>query len=180
MRNQAGQQASEFAGALVILLVFVAVPLVDLGIIPVRLGLAQSLVSNSVRKLALSEKASQAFRGVEENRELSDALRSLGGVELRSLRLVLSIESSKSDSTKKLIEKPGTIPVDWLPDGANCPCNYMLKLQADADVFPLVIAPLPGQKVPGLTGPVPSTFVEVSHWENLGRDPTTGEYFVNE
>lgn len=179
-RNRHGQQASEFAGALVILLVFIAVPMVDLGIIPVRLGLAQALVGNEVRKLALEEKTSRAFKSVEEGHELKDALKALGGVELKSLELALAIESSRSDSSRKIVTRPGSIPADWLPDGAHCPCNYMLNLKVEADVHPLVTAPLPGQSIPGLTGPVRAAFVEVSHWENLGRDPSSGEFFVNE
>jgi hypothetical protein len=174
-----GYQLTEFAGALLILVSCIIIPLINLGIVPVRFGLGTSIVSTKVHQLAKSETLSQAFNAGQQSASFADSLKRIGGIVVKSSQLLLTIESTKLKRTK-VVDRPGTIPKPWLPDGANGPCIYSLELNVDADVYPLVTAPVPHAAIPGLTRPISTQFHEVSTWENLGRDPATGEFFVNE
>ncbi len=64
--NDCGQpkgsaQLSEFGAAIFLLFSCVVIPLIDVSIIPVRLGLGKSIVSHRVHQLAQSECLSEAF-----------------------------------------------------------------------------------------------------------------------
>lgn len=174
-----GQHTMEFAGALVILIMVIAIPLIDLAVIPMRRALAQQVVQQSMRKLRLSQSISQAFRQHEGADAVTDGLGRIGGIRLR--KSVLSFDvSDKTDKTKIQLAPPSQIPVDWLPDGRNCPCLYMLTLNVEMDIYPLFLVPLGGQSIPGLSAPIPTTITESSVFENQGRNPATSNYYMNE
>jgi hypothetical protein len=61
IRSNKGQQISEFAAALVLLVLCFFIPLLDLGIMPVRYFLSQELIASYARKLSLCESLSQSF-----------------------------------------------------------------------------------------------------------------------
>lgn len=174
-----GQQTVELACVLVILVVAL-VPLISIGIIPLRFELARRAVGATARKLSVCDRFSDAIKEIQTGSELSDALAHIGGVHLTSADLVLSIISQRSADHEKTVEQPGRIATDWLPDGAQAPCNYFLHLKVHTDIDPLITSKLAGQSVPGLNKSLSLTIEEVAHWENLGRDPVTGEFFVNE
>jgi hypothetical protein len=178
-KRACGQQTVELACVLVILVV-VLVPLINIGIIPLRFELARRAVGAIARKLSVSDKFSDAIKDVQEGSELSNALNGIGGVHLNSVDLVLSIISQKASGQEKTVDHPGEIPADWLPDGSQSPCNYFLHLKVHTDINPLMTSKLAGQSVPGLNKSLSLTIEEVAHWENLGRDPATGEFYVNE
>lgn len=175
-----GSQISEFGAALVLLITCIIIPLIDLGIVPIRYGLAKSIVGSKVHQLAQHETLKQAFKTNQEDVSFEDALKRIGGVVVRSSELSLIIESTKLKGQTKTIDRPGSIPKGWLPEGANCPCIYSLSLTTNADVYPLFTISIPKVDIPGLTKPISTQVNAVSTWENLGRDPSTGEFFINE
>jgi len=179
-RGKRGAQILEFGGALFIFLTCIVLPLIDLSFIPMRFGLGKSLISTRVRHLAQVETLGEALQDESKDNSLKGILSGLDGIVVKSSRLSLIIKSSKSEPPEITIDRPGAIPKKWLPDGSASPCQYSLDLVVDVDVFPLIVVPVPWVKVPGLTAPVPLQFNEVSVWENLGRDPLTGEFSMNQ
>jgi hypothetical protein len=197
-----GAQISEFAVSLFFLFAFVVIPLINLCVVPIRWGLGKSVVSARVHQLAQSEMLSQALKseqGASQQRlqngsqpglqqpvqaspqeELQDKLNKIGGITVKSSQLSLTIESAKRQGETKSFSKVGSIDKDWLPDGPLGPYVYRLDLQVDGDVAPLFVLPLQNMKVPGLTIPFAVQFHDTSVWENTGRDPVSGEFFVNE
>ncbi len=55
-----------------------------------------------------------------------------------------------------------------------------MQVAADVDIAPVFMVQVLTGKVPGLNCPVPFTIAAEANWENLGRDPVTKVFFVNE
>jgi hypothetical protein len=171
-------QLSEFGAALFLLLSCFVIPLIDLSVIPVRLGLGKSIVNHRVHQLAQSECLSEAFKSFRED-DFHAGLARIGGFNAKSTHLSLIATSVKNPDQSKKVNRPGALPGDWLPGGIKGPCLYRLDLTVDAEIEPLITARLPGVQIPGLTRPIPFHLREESNWENLGCDPSSGEFFVN-
>ncbi len=179
LRSQQGSaQLSEFGAAIFLLFSCIVIPLLDLSIIPVRLGLGNSIVSHRVHQLAQSECLSDAFKSFREG-DFHTGLTAIGGFNARSTELCLVATSVKNPDQSMKVSRPGALPGDWLPDGIKGPCLYRLDLTVDAEIEPLITARLPGLKIPGLTSPIPFHLREEANWENMGCDPSSGEFFVN-
>jgi hypothetical protein len=182
-RSQKGSQISEFAAALMLLVTVVFIPLLDLAIVPVRWMMAQELINSYVRTLAMCESFSESIRTEEADPSLQTRLLKLGGVDVKTMRLHLNITRvSKNRDTVEYtdIDKPASIPAEWLPDGALAPCVYLLKIDIEALISPAILLKWEGMTVPGLTAPIPLMLTASHEWVNLGRDPTTEKYFINE
>lgn len=173
----------EFAAAFSLLFLFVFLPLLDLAIVPVRWMTAHELVNTYIRNLAMSETHTQALCALEADPSLRDRLLNIGGVKVASTNLNLTITRvSAHDELNKfiVIEKPGSIPAAWLPDGRFSPCQYSLVLDVKASIAPAVLLNWNTLSIPGLTAPIPISIVVLHDWENLGKDPATEKYFMNE
>ncbi len=182
-RRSVGSQIVEFAAALTILVLVVFVPFLDLTILPVRWKLAQEIVDGYMRKLALCETFSESFRTVEQDPSLATKLVRLGGVSYESINLRMRISrifNSPHPEESISIGKPGGIPPEWLPDGKKSPCMYSLELEVRTLISPAIMMPNRGVSIPGLTIPVPITIRASRTWENLGRNPVTRKFFLNE
>lgn len=178
-RSCKGQNQVEFAAAFSVLIVLVLVPLVNLSAVPMRTGLAQAIVKDTIKRLSLSEKFSEAVKASTDG-TLEKRLDGVGGVTADSIKVSLRISKVGSADKFVTVERPGSVPKDWLPDGANAPVNVQIVLAVKAKISPLVLgSTLPG-KIPGLTVPFDATFEETAGWENLGRNSNSGEYFLNE
>ena len=176
-----GQQLADFSVAFGFFIVFIVVPLVDLGIVPIRFLMAQSTVSNFIKQLSLCEKASDAFGKVKsDNGEFEKMFSSIGGTHVKSSKLAIVINSQKKPGTQTEVEKAKSIPKIWLPEGENCPCQYMLKLSVDLEIDPLVAFAKAAGGIPGLNAPFAINITDTVPWENLGVNPATQEYFLNE
>ncbi len=179
LRSPSGSaQLSEFGAAIFLLFSCVVIPLIDLSIIPVRLGLGKSIVNHRVHQLAQSECLSEAFKSFQEG-DFNTGLARIGGFNAKSTRLSLVATSVKNPDQSMIVNRPGALPGDWLPGGIKGPCLYRLDLTVDAEIEPLITARVPGVQIPGLTRPIPFHLREESNWENLGCDPSSGEFFVN-
>ncbi|MBI4533031.1 MAG: hypothetical protein HY711_03710 [Candidatus Melainabacteria bacterium] len=175
-----GQQAAEFAGAITILVLCIFLPLMDLVVVPVRVGLATASVNSYVRELSRLDRLSQAFEMLDTDPRWKTSLARLGGVSAKTARLSLVVDSIDELGMHANLDGPRAVPAEWLPDGAHCPCNFMLSLQVHAEIFPLVTVPIGGVHVPGLNAPFQVVLNSQAAWENLGRNPATQEYFLNE
>jgi hypothetical protein len=179
-RSAEGQQITEFAAALAILFFVVFIPLLDLGIMPVRWFLAQELVGTYARKLALCETFSQSLARLAADPSMETKLIQIGGVRPRTLNCSLVISTTRDPVEHYIVTAPKTIPAAWLPNGYRAPCDYQLQVLTIVDISPVFTLQLGGSKIPGLSTPVPFTIAAESNWENLGRDPVTKGYFINE
>jgi hypothetical protein len=178
-RGANGQQISEFAAALVLLFLIFFVPMLDLGIMPVRWFLAREIIANYARKLSLCETYSQALSLLSADPSMETQLIRLGGVKPRNIRCHLIVSSTRTGE-RFVVGAARTIPGQWLPNGSRAPCDYAMEVAADVDISPVFLISFMGGKVPGLNCPVSFTISSEANWENLGRDPVTKVFFVNE
>jgi hypothetical protein len=88
------------------------------------------------------------------------------------------VTDPSSEQHRFEVGQAGSIPAELLPNAKNSLRTYRLEIIADLEISPLLT--LRGVAVPGLTAPAPVTIRAAAHWENLGRDPNTREYYVNE
>lgn len=182
-RSQKGSQISEFAAALLLLVTVIFIPLLDLAIVPIRWMMAQELINGYARTLAMCETYSESRRTEEVAPSLQERMVKLGGVDLKTIALHLNITRVARDrDTVEFIDvtEPESIPPAWLPDGALAPCVYLLKIDVEALISPVVLLKWQGASIPGLTAPIPLTLTATHEWVNLGKDPSTEKYFINE
>jgi hypothetical protein len=181
--REAGSQMVEFVAAIMLLVFFVLIPCLDLAVVPIRWMMAQQLIDSYVRTLAMCETFTESLHTLESDPSLSTRLVRLGGVQVESLNLTLKITRvSPNKAEMRLFElhKPGEIPAAWLPNGAFAPCTYALNIEAELSIAPAVLIKLGKMNIPGLTEPIPVTMGASHEWTNLGRDPNTEKYWMNE
>lgn len=180
IRRDKGQQISEFAAALVLLVFCFFIPLLDLGIMPVRYFLAQEIIAGFTRKLSLCESLSQSFAVMDADPSLETRLIRLGGVQPKNIVLRLIITQTHLPNERIFVTEPKKIPREWLPEGPKNPCEYILELSVDCQISPAMLLRNGGLNIVGLTEAVPFRIGTTSPWENLGRNPITKGYFINE
>jgi hypothetical protein len=168
---------AEFAPALFVLLFGVMLPLLDLAFVPIRYATAYAMVKNQVQQLALSRTASDARQSLQRDGQWKARLAGCGA-EVKRTELVMVVTDRSGGRHTFSVGQKGCIPSDLLPDGENAPCVYRLQLRLDLAIAPLLS--LGGNGIPGLTAPFPVTISMLSAWENLGRDPETQEFYLNE
>lgn len=179
-RSNKGAQIPEFAAALILLVFLFFIPLLDLGIMPVRYFLAQELIATYARKLSLCESLSQSFAVMDADPSLETRLIRLGGVQPKNIVLRLVISKTNPPLEQIVITEPRKIPKAWFPEGPKNPCEYILELSVDCQISPAILLRYLGINVIGLTEAVPFRISATSPWENLGRNPITKGYFINE
>ena len=167
----------EFAAVFAVLVLFIIMPLINLAAVPIRMAFANAAVKDCVHKLALSSKFSQAMDTLAGNSLLRARLDTITGVTLNTQKLTLIATNSQGASAP--FGGPGSISQEWLPDGKSAPYRYNLELSCDMDISPLFTLEHFGS-VPGLTEPFRAHFREVYAWENLSKDPSTQQFFLNE
>ncbi len=180
IRSNKGQQISEFAAALVLLVFLFFIPLLDLGIMPVRFFLAQEIIASYARKLSLCESLSQSFALMDADPSLETRLIRLGGVQPKNIVLRLIITQTRLPNERIIVTEPKKIPRDWFPEGKKTPCEYIMELSVDCQIAPAMLLRYGGVNIVGLTEAVPFRIAATSPWENLGRNPITKGYFINE
>jgi hypothetical protein len=175
-----GSQIAEFGAGLLILSTLVLIPLLDLIIVPVRWMMAQDIVNAYTRKFALCESLNQSWRMLESDPSLSESLQKLGGICVKSQELQIKVAAASAGGDVLRFNLPAQIPPDWLPNGSKAPCVYSLELRVDLTISPAVLMRSWGNEIPGVTAPIPLAITSSHEWENLGRNPATGEYFLSE
>ena len=178
-RSSRGSQLAEFGPAIVILVGVILVPLLDLVVIPVRWMLAQDIANESVRQLALCETFSGARSKLNAYPSLESKLQGLGGVTVKSIDMQMKITRT-SDSQSFYAKSPGEIPANWLPLTDANSNIYSLDLLINSQMFPVILFPKIGIGIPGLNEPVAFAISASHEWENLGRDPNTKRFYLEE
>ncbi|HEY9717960.1 MAG TPA: hypothetical protein V6C69_10860 [Trichormus sp.] len=178
-RSARGQQITEFAAALVLLVLLLFLPLLDLAILPVRYFMAQELIAQYARQLSHCETLTAAYAVMQADPSLQSRLIHLGGVNPLNLELHLLISTVRTPVQKIDVVKPKTIQKEWLPEGRMGPCEYILEVRCETEISPAVIVNVE-PKILGLSKPVTFILSADSPWENLGRNPITKQFYVNE
>lgn len=179
-RSGRGSHIVEFAAGISILVGLLVLPLLNLAILPVRWMMAQELVNDYSRRLALSETYSQAFHRLEADPSLKTRLERVGGVAVKQMALEMRVARVGASAEEAVFSGPARIGSAWLPDGDKAPCSYSLELTVDTGISPAVTLSGLGVSVSGLTRPLALT-IRASHpWGNLGQDPATGKFYLNE
>lgn len=179
-RRQRGSQIAEFGAALTLLTAVVIIPVIDFSIVPVRWMMAQETIKTYTRQLAFCESFSQATQKLLQEPSLESKLNSLGGVKTNGINLRLRIASIYHPSEVLFVESAGGIPKDWLPDAQKGPFTYTIILEVKTLLSPAFPVPVKRNPLPGVTGPFPILATGSHGWENLGRNPNTGNFYINE
>ncbi|HEY9869369.1 MAG TPA: hypothetical protein V6D08_09405 [Candidatus Obscuribacterales bacterium] len=176
-QRKRGHVMAEFAPALFVLLFGVMLPLLDLAFVPIRYTAAYAMVRNQDQELALSRTAGDAHQALQLDGQWKARLAGCGA-KVKKSELVMVVTDRSGGRHAFSLGQRGYIPSELLPDGENAPCVYRLQLRVELGIAPLLS--MSGKGVPGLTSPMPVTIVTSAAWENLGRDPETKEFYLNE
>ncbi len=175
-RRKSGSSMTEFSGALVIFVLFIFTPLINIGILPVRYLIAHGIMTEMTHRMAVCEKRrTEASQLLQTNLWWTKLLAACG-VAVKNPQASLIIVD-KGGSGKNTVAIGGSIADDLLPNGSKGPFMYSIQLTADCAISPLFNA---GAGLPGFTSPVTIRMSSQAQWENLGRDPETTYYYVNE
>lgn len=173
-RRQSGSAMTEFSGAMIIFILFIFTPLLNIGILPVRYLIAHGIMTEMTHRMAVCEKRTEAGKLLKTNSWWTSLL-SACGVAVKNPSVALLIVDKSNGKTSLPLET--ALSNDQLPNGAQGPFMYSLQLSADCDISPLFNA---GAGLPGFTKPVTIHLTSQAQWENLGRNPETTLYYINE
>lgn len=182
-RTQSGSQISEFGVGLIILVVFILIPMLDFVVVPLRWMMAQEMVNNYARKLAMCETLSQSYATMHADPSLKELLQNIGGVDVKLIDMHIRISRLsplKTQTESYIVNQPGRIPAAWLPGIDNQNRLFSLELTVHSYMHPAVLLPGLPLPIPGITAPIPMLVTASHEWGNLGRNPRTGNYFINE
>lgn len=177
-RNSRGQAISEFGAAIAILICLILIPLLSLAFVPLRYSMCQGVVQELVTRLAHSEKRSDAYSTLANDDRWVKTLSGFGA-QVNSATLVLVASSAKDSSKQIVIQRSGSIPKEWLPDGKMAPCIYSLHLDCECAIAPLFGA---GGVITGINAPINLNVSSSAHWDNLSRDPKSSSlaFYIDE
>lgn len=176
-RSATGSNAVEFTYCLVFLFFVIMLPLVNYGTFMARWAISSQIVNSWTQNLAKKRKLSDAF----ERFKTEEFARDVGnptGVKVKEVTPALMIARVDRPDQAIKVSQPGKIPAKWLPNEGSF--NYSLHVMVLSEIEPLVTVQFFGLKVPGLTQPAEVMMSGSSLWENMGRDPITTEFYVNE
>lgn len=165
---------TEFSGAMIIFILFIFTPLLNIGILPVRYLIAHGIMTEMAHRMSVCEKRSEAANLLKTNSWWTNLL-SACGVTVKNPDASLLIVDKNNSKTS--VSMNTVLSNDQLPNGSQGPFMYSLQLSADCDISPLFNA---GAGLPGFTKPVTLHLTSQAQWENLGRNPETTYYYINE
>jgi hypothetical protein len=174
LRNKQGGLLPEFASALVIFIMCLLIPLANLSAVPIRYVIAFGMVSDLAHRLALQEKRSKAIFLADAPSSYQD-LAYRAGVHVVDCNVAMIVQNGRNEMA--VFPEKKRIPAEWLPGGTRGQCSYVIQSQTAVAIAPLICI---GPNIPALTAPVQMTITTKAPWENLGMDPMTQEYFINE
>ncbi|MBX3150117.1 hypothetical protein KF728_08230 [Candidatus Obscuribacterales bacterium] len=159
---------SEFGSAFLLLITFIFLPLLNMSFVPVRYMICEGALTELCRRLAHSERFSDAQAMLAKEQWYKTLLNQCG-VTVSGEKLTVLVTTA--DGARSTIKQSGVLPSEWLPGGSNGPCIYSLELKADCTISALYQGPFKPAKM---------TLRTHSQWENLSKDPGSLEYFINE
>ena len=175
-RNKNGSSLTEFGPALIVFICMFLIPVIDISFVPLRYLISQGVLNEITHRLAVVEKRSEAYTKLNTDLWWRNFLSNCG-VEVSNPKLKLLI-CGKNETDKLTLNAGADVPDQWLPEGSKGPCVYSLELEADCAISPLYKGESGG--IPGFNSPITFKMQSRSQWENLGRNPRTTEYFINE
>jgi hypothetical protein len=174
-RNQRGSLMTEFAAAFVLFTCCLMIPLVNISVIPVRYVISFAMVSEVTRKLAIAETRSQAMTLASQAAFYQGFAKQFG---ITMEPPILSLICKDQNSAMMIFPGRKPIPAVFLPGGSRSNhCNYLLKTETSVQIPPLFCI---GPRIPALTSPISFNISATAPWENLGCDPATREFYINE
>ena len=178
-RKPKGAALAEFGPSLACYILLVLLPMIDIGTTLIRYWMAYSVMNTTIHRLSMEDKMSDVATKLKNDvgwQKLIDNC----GVKVDSAALALHIVSNANQDKSIDVPYPALVPSDWLPNGKAGPYIYYINLTLSTHMQPLFQMKFGGLDIPGLTAPVPMKFTASSAWENLGRDPDSTEFFLNE
>lgn len=176
-RDNSGSNTVEFTYCLVFIFFVILLPLVNYGTFMARWSISSQVVSAWVNSLAKKRKLSEAFARVHDQ-DFADAVTKSSGVKLKTITPALMVSRVDRPTETFKLTTPGKLPTSWQPNSGRL--DYTFQVVVTADIEPLVTVQLLGLKVPGLTESAEVVMSGSSLWENMGRDPNTTEFYLNE
>jgi len=161
-----GHAFAEFSVAIVLLGGFV-IALSALALVPIRFLIANGVFTNAVQSAALSETRSSASSLIDDAPLLG--LAQSCGIDFGDATISIVCVNQSGGSLTVSGQSP--VPAQWLPGGSNTPCTYSLHVDQKVTIEPLLH---------GMTSTFATTLHGDSCWENLGCDPTTKGFYINE
>lgn len=170
--NNKGYNLPEFAVAFIVFtLVLLAIAFGT--VVPFRYMLANGMVASMVHRASLAEKRSLSYTALAQDPCMNFARQC--GIDFGAGKIgVVCISKTGGSLT---VPSGSPVPKDWLPGGKNAPCTYLLQISQPATINSLITS---SNGMPGVTAPLKVTFNANSCWENLGCDPETKDFYINE
>lgn len=167
MRRVTGSTIAEFGPAFFILIIGVLVPLLYLIWLAAQYSTAQAVLSEFTEKLAHAESRSHAYKMLANDTAARDFLAKMG-VQVKEPELL--IVATSPGSTEELNVKQGDpVPADWLPGSGKEGKAYFLELKTTLKI-PIAL----------FNHPIDIDYRGRAVWANLGSNPETEEYYINE
>jgi hypothetical protein len=174
-RNERGSLMTEFASAFVLFTCCLMIPLVNISVIPVRYVISFAMVAEVTRKLSIAETRSQAIT-LASQPAFYQTFANQFGINMQAPTLSVICKDQNSEMMIFPDKKP--IPAAWLPGGSRGNhCNYLLQTATTVEIPPLFCV---GPRIPCLTSPMLFNISATAPWENLGCDPSTRQFYINE
>jgi len=165
---------TEFAAAITIFICCLILPLVNLAAVPMRYIIAFGMVSDMTQKFSCAEKRSQAVALALQPTSYQEFAKQFG-ISMRECSVSILCKSQNAESL--ILPECKPIPMTWLPGSKRGQINYFLKTETNVEIPPFVCI---GPKVAGITAPIKMKLTATAPWENLGCDPATQEFYLNE
>lgn len=175
-----GSQLAEFSAALLLFVLFVIVPIVDFMIVPVRAVMVQQIMTKQARRLAFAESFGKAIEMLDADSEFFESLLMLGGLRIDGRKLYLQVGNASDKKDALMVSSPGSVPERLLPSNPESASSYKLVLEMDLLFSPAFLLNGSGMKIPGISAPFPLTMRACHAWENLGKNPESGKFYLNE
>lgn len=179
-RASLGSHIAEFGASLVLFSLCVILPALDFAIVPIRAIMAQEILGKEVRRLACAESFGEAVSMAQNDPKFLSAIVNLGGVKIKSNHLYMQISNAADKKELLKVSVAGTVPGKFLPSAADSATTYDLVLELNLQLSPAFLIPGLDADVPGISCPFPLKLRASHSWENLGRNPETGLFYLNE
>jgi len=173
-RVQNGAAIMEYGGALMMFVCFLLIPLIDIGMIPIRHFFAAGTINDLGYRMGHCKKRSDAYTMLTSEAWWKHSLNTFGvNISNTSLTLIACAQSGE----KATFSQSQTLPPQWLPNGTKGPCIYSVNLNTIVKMNPIYLGKV---GLPGFNTPITFDITSRSSWENLGCDPNTLQYYINE
>ena len=165
---------SEFGAAITIFICCLLPPLINIATVVFRYVVAYAIAGAITHNVSLCDTRHHAIKLTNETTRYQSFARALG-FSFNQCDISIICKNQESESITLPNLRP--VPAPWLPGGKRGPCQYLLQTESNFDIPPLIGTKL---QIPVLSTPINVTCTMTAPWENLGCDPVTQEFYINE